>query len=144
MADLSQTAANVAISGATSATVRREYNFGATVVAGNSVYLDTNTNTWKLAQANAATGNLNSDTKGVALNGGASGQPAVVAVGESVGINLGATLVVGQTYVVSAGAAGAIAPISDLVSGNYPTLLGVAKSASLLYLQPLSAGVAKP
>jgi hypothetical protein len=48
-------------------------------------------------------------------------------------INLGATLVVGEVYVVSA-TLGAIAPIGDLVSTNFVTPLGTAISTSVLVI----------
>jgi 5'-nucleotidase len=59
------------------------------------------------------------------------------------GINHGATLIEGQTYVVSA-TAGSIAPISDLTTGDFPIILGVASTAALLILRPVAGGAAKP
>jgi hypothetical protein len=46
-------------------------------------------------------------------------------------VNLGATLAVGQIYVVSA-TKGAIAPYADLVTNDYVIILGVATTTSLL------------
>jgi hypothetical protein len=57
-------------------------------------------------------------------------------------INLGATLAVGEVYVVSA-ALGAIAPIGDLVSTNFVTPIGTAITTSVLAFNPQPSGVAK-
>jgi len=141
MANLSQTAASVVASALS--TKLSQYTYGATVVAGNAVFLNTS-NQWVLADANpTGSGQAVTDTVGVALNGGASGQPACVAVLDTTGLNLGATLTVGQTYCVS-GTAGAIAPISDLTTGDFPIILGVASTAALLILRPVAGGAAKP
>jgi hypothetical protein len=58
-------------------------------------------------------------------------------------INLGATLTVGQIYVLSA-TAGGIAPVADLATGHYPSILGVATTASNLLMGILVSNVAKP
>lgn len=58
-------------------------------------------------------------------------------------IDLGATLTVGETYVVSTNK-GAIAPIGDLASGDYVTHLGVASAADTLDFVINASGTAKP
>ena len=58
-------------------------------------------------------------------------------------INLGATLAVGQVYVVSA-TKGAIAPYGDLTTNDYVTILGVATTTALLDINILVSGVQKP
>lgn len=142
MANLSQTAASVLCSAF--AQKQSQYNFGATVTQGQPVYYDSATGTWKLADANpTGSGQAVTDTIGIALNAGSSGQPATVAVGDITGINLGATLVVGTTYVVSA-TAGAICPIADLTTGDFPIILGTAQTAAVLILKPSAGGAAKP
>ena len=94
MADLSVTAASVAAS--TDAVLNKSYNFGATVTAGQVLILDSSDSELKLADASDST----LDTVfGIALNGGADGQPGVVQTGGD--INLGATLSVGKVYVLS-------------------------------------------
>lgn len=141
MANISITAANVLASSLSR--YRTEFKAGATITQGQAVYLDTATNTWKLADANpTGAGQAVTDIVGIALVAASSGQPMVVAVLDTTGINLGATLVVGTTYVVSA-TAGAICPIADLVSTDFPILLGTASTAALLILQPSASGVAK-
>lgn len=137
MADLTVTAANVVP--ASDATIERNYNAGATVTAGQTVYLDTTTNTWKLADANASV--LTAALGGVALHGAAAGQPlAVITRG---GYNPGATAVVGMIYVLSA-TAGGIAPMGDAVTGWYTSILGVATTASNIQVNIQNSGVAKP
>ena len=58
-------------------------------------------------------------------------------------IDLGATLTVGETYVVSTNV-GAIAPIGDLTTGDYTKILGVATATDALKLGIYNSGVAKP
>jgi len=57
-------------------------------------------------------------------------------------INLGATLAVGTYYAVSA-TKGAIAPIADIISTQFPTAIGVSITTALLRFSPQPAGVAK-
>jgi hypothetical protein len=141
MADLSITAASVLAS--SSGIIERRFTYGATVTAGQQLYLNSS-NQWVPGDSNAAvTGNGVTDTNGISLNGGASGQPADVLIKDLGGLTLGATLTVGQTYVRSS-TAGGIAPISDLTSLDYTVILGVAKTAALLIFQPLAGGAAKP
>lgn len=136
MADIAITAANVLASAA--AIIIRGYNYGATVTAGQAVYFDTATNTWKLIDANAAvTGNELATTKGIALNGGASGQPADVCVRDT-DFTPGGTLTNGGTVYASANAGGVTHDIP--AAGHYPTVLGVAKSTSKMNLNPTSSG----
>lgn len=137
MANLTQTAANVSV--ASGAVVRTD-TAGATIVAGNPIYKDSSTSTMKLSRANAVGTAL---CNGIAINSASSGQPVSYVESTSVGINLGATLVLGETYVVSDSAAGAIMPVGDLGTGDYPVILGTAISTSLLKLSIITAGVAK-
>jgi hypothetical protein len=136
MADISITAANVAAS--STATVRKEYNFGATVTAGQVVYLDTN-NKWQLADSNAAvTGNETNATRGIALCGGANNQPAAVVLVDDT-FTPGGTLTNGSAVYESLNA-GAIT--HDVpTTGAYPVYLGHAKSASAMVLKPNASGV---
>lgn len=134
MADVSVTAANVQPG---TDTQYLDGTLGATVTAGQTVYLDSVTNTYKLADANASA--ATAAVKGIAMNGGASGQPVKVAIGGS--INPGFTVTVGTTYVQSA-TAGAICPHADLASGHYPFVLGFGITTSSLKLVMKGAGVA--
>lgn len=136
MADIVVTATSVKAS--SNANLRRDFNFGAAVTAGQLVYLDVN-NLWQLADSNAAvTGNVLTDLRGIALDGGANGQPAVVCINDS-DFTPGATLTNGVSYYGSPNA-GAIAPAADIISGNYPVFLGIAKSTTKLNLAPVPGG----
>lgn len=136
MADLTLTASSVA-PGA-NAVIDRRYNAGATITAGQVVYLDAS-NTWQLADANLS--QAAAAASGIALHGASAGQPLAVQTGGS--ITLGSVLTVGVVYTLSA-TAGAIAPVSDGTTGWYVTVLGIAISASVLAMQVQVSGVAKP
>lgn len=133
MADLTQTAANVQ-SGAGNTTQTRDASVAVT--AGDSVYLDANNLVTPCENDQTATEAL---CAGVALNDAAAGQPVTYQTGGQ--INLGATLVVGETYVVGA-VAGAIAPVADVIATEFSTIIGVAISTSLLEMGLLPSGVA--
>jgi hypothetical protein len=136
MADVTVTAAEV-LPDAGTQTIQGI--LGATVTAGQTVYLDASTNTWKLADANASA--LTANCKGIAMNGGVAGQPVTVCNGGT--LDPGFTVTVGTVYVLSA-TAGGIAPADDLTTGMYTTILGVGITASQLKLQILASGVAVP
>jgi hypothetical protein len=126
MADLVITAASVAAGAG--ATIDRSHNAGATVTAGQVVYLDSATNTYLLADNNSATVAARTPS-GIALNGASAGQPlAVVTAGP---VTIGATLAPNVAYYLS-GTAGAICPVADLVTGMLPGFLGFAISATVL------------
>ena len=137
MADISVTAANVvAASGATKYTGRA----GGTITAGQPVYEDpSDSYDLKAAKADAA---ATDKVKGIALHGASDGQPLTVITAG--GLNIGATLTVGIIYVLSAAAAGGVAPSADLASTNYVTTLGVATTASNLDVQIHNSGAVKP
>lgn len=128
MADISITAANVArVTGG----VTREFNAGATITAGQFVYLDAN-NAWQLAQCDGTAIQAGSGTRtGVALHGSLSGQP--LAVQETGTITIGGTVAVGTLYCVGA-AAGGIAPFEDLVSTNKLSIIGIGVSTTVIDL----------
>lgn len=121
MADLTVTAANVLF---TSGQRENAYNAGASVTAGQAVYFDTTTSTWKLAQCDGTAAEAGSGGVGIALHAAGNGQPLAVALNGSL-INIGATTSKAVTYFVSA-AAGGVAPQADLVSTNRITRLGYA------------------
>lgn len=135
MADLTITAANVA-AGANSTSVHGVA--GATITAGQAVYLDSTTGTYKLCDANAS-GTASCD--GIALNGAASGQPLKVLT-EGL-ITIGGTVAVGTIYVVSE-TAGGICPSTDLATGEYVSVIGVATTTGIINVHRLNSGVAVP
>lgn len=124
MADLIQTATSVLKSG--DSTVRTADGIaGSTVVAGQPVYLDsTDGYSVKPADASALT---TAAVVGIALNGGADGQP-IEYVTRDAALDLGATLTIGAVYVLSA-TAGAICPEADILTGEFITIIGVADAA---------------
>lgn len=133
MVDLIPVAANV--QQAAGAGIARGI-FGATITAGQSVYLDSS-NELQLAEKDGTS--LVAAAVGIALNGGAPGQPASYIV--SGDVDLGVTLVVGETYVVGA-APGGIAPIADVIAGNFATILGIASLANNLKVSVFQGGTA--
>lgn len=133
MADLSQTAANVQ-PGANA--VLEPITFGGTVTAGMPLYKDTSDNKWKPADADAEASSM---ARCIAMCGGADGQRGI---GQFAGdFNPGATVAVGETYVVST-TAGGIAPEADLLSGDFNTVIGVGISTSQIRLGFVRSGVA--
>lgn len=143
MAAISITAANVlkaiAQLNLPGSTIETGNLFGATVTAGQVVYRDSTASyALKLAQATVSA----NAAYGIALNGGSSGQPAdIITKGL---YNPGGTVVVGMVYCVSAAAAGAIVPYSDLTTGDYVTIIGVGITAALIYVNFSISGIAKP
>jgi hypothetical protein len=138
MSDISVTQS--AVLAANSNTLKATGTAGEAINVGQSVYADSSNGKIKKAQAtNANTAYL----VGVALsNAQGDGQPIVYATEGDVTFN--SALTTGQTYVVSAAAAGGIAPISDLASTNYVGVLGVATSATNLTLKPIPTAAQKP
>jgi hypothetical protein len=122
MADLTVTAASVLWTSGTKQTGVA----GATVTAGQAVYLDSTTSTLKLAQSDGTA--AEADAVGVALHAAGSGQPLVYA-SQGALINIGATTTKATTYVVAT-TAGGIAPQADLISTNKIVRLGYATDAA--------------
>ncbi len=135
MADVTVTAANVKPVG-TSRTVQTVL-LGETVTQGQPLYLKAaDSKYWKadadtLAEAAAA---------GIAITPGVADDYAIMLTAGT--INMGGTLAVGQVYVVSVNAGG-VAPYSDLGSGDYVTILGVATTTAILNVDLNATGIAK-
>lgn len=125
-ADISVTA-NSVVKG-TNAVVSNDYNAGATVTAGQGVYLDANS-TWQLAQCDGTALEAGSGTFGIALHSSVSGQPLAVQTGGT--ITIGATVVAGTPYVIAA-TAGGIAPFADLDAGKRVTFFGFASTTGII------------
>lgn len=137
MADITVTAASV-IPGSGARRIEKVIDTAVTVTAGQSVYIDATSGKLKLADADAA---ASAAAVGIAELGGGAGQQIPV-VYEDDAFTAGATLVVGETYVVST-TAGGIAPIGDLATGDYTTILGIATTAALLKLRIMVGGTAR-
>lgn len=125
MPDLTITAANVI---AQNGAQRQVGTAGVAVTAGQQVYLEAATQTYKLGDVNSATGEVRVPV-GIALHAAAAGQPLVVCTSGPLAI--GATLVAGVAYFAS-GTPGGIRPAADNVTGDYPVLLGMALSTTVL------------
>lgn len=129
MADLSITAANVI---ASSNALTKRGAAGATITAGQIVYLDPADDQYKLADAD------NLPAAGVtevfmALNGASDSQP--LAVLRSGNVAMGAILTAGTAYYLSP-TAGGIAPLADILTGDDVILLGLASTTSNLAFNP--------
>ena len=136
MADLAITAATVE-SGGSGAEISHGIA-GETMTAGQAVYLDSATQRFKKARANAGT---TDDVAGIALHNAEDGQPLAYLTRGPLTIN--AVAAVGMVYVLSAAAGGGIAPHGDLVTGNYVSSLGIAPAAGTLQIQIQVSGVQK-
>lgn len=142
MADLTVTATQV-LPGAESAGATFASGVaGATITAGQPVYLDTTTSTYKVADNNDTSATL-AVVAGIALHGAASGQPLKIQTGGPFTIGAGAAPTVGIIYCLSA-TAGGIAPSADLATGNRVTILGVGAASNAINLRIYASGQTKP
>lgn len=133
MANLSQTPGNVAVGAAT--TLTKTVQFGEAVTQGQPVYKASD---GKYLQCDANDTALKARCEGIVLTPAAQDGYGLIALpGASAGqctVNLGATLAVGTVYCVSA-TKGAIAPVGDLTTNDYVTVIGIASTAALLDFQ---------
>lgn len=136
MADLSPTAASVALTGGSE---DKQVVSGAAITAGDAVYKDT-TDSSK-AKGTDHTTTAKATIHGIALNStpGAD-QPLSVATSGTVA-GFGATE--GTSYYLSANT-GKICPDADVATGDYVTYVGVGTSTGALKLQFHITGIAKP
>lgn len=134
MASLSITAANV-VKGS-NATVENG-TAGATITAGVVVYKDAADGKFKIADADSATAAAR-NPYGIALNGASDGQPlAVIRRGD---VTIGATMTAGLAYYLSP-TPGEIGVVGDVLSGDDPIVIGVAKSTTVLTVNIQDPGV---
>lgn len=135
MVDLVVTAANVVAGVGASI---KTGTAGAAISAGEALYEDaTDSNSLKGAQHDGTA--EEAAFVGIALNDAAVGQPVQYIT--SGPLTMGAILTAAQVYVVGA-APGGIAPIADLGTGDYTSIVGVATSGTVLELKPYVSGVA--
>ncbi len=135
MADLVITAASV-LPGASAKKING--TAGATITAGQVLYLDSATNTLKLADNDSATAAVR-EPVGIALHAAASGQPLTYLSSGS--ITIGATTAVGVVYVLSS-TAGGICPVADVGAGDYNSIIGIGTSVTAINVKIHSAGAA--
>ena len=135
MADLSITAASVKLKSSGRVTVQQG---GEALTQGDTVYLATDNKRYRCDANDTA---VKAVCDGIVLTPcGIDGYFAMAQPGCD--IDVGATLAVGETYVVSVNV-GKIAPIGDLASSSYVTQLGVATTTSTLAFNPIVSGVQK-
>lgn len=135
MSDLSITAANV-IAGADAVI---EHGTAAVAVnAGQQTYLDGSTGKLGLADNNSGTPAVRKP-RGTALHSAAANQP--LAIQRDGSITIGASLTAGVVYYLS-DTPGGICPVADLATGEYPSIVGIATSTSVLDLNYQESGVA--
>jgi hypothetical protein len=123
-ADLVVTAANV-VPGSDAVTVQG--TAGATITAGQAVYFEVSSSTYKLSQNNSGTAAVR-HIAGIALESASANQPMTVQTGGTV--TTGATMTAGTTYYLSANA-GNIAPIADVTAGHDPIIAYIATSTTV-------------
>jgi hypothetical protein len=126
-ADLTVTAANV-LPGANAVLVTG--TAGEAITAGQELYKKAADLKWYKADCNAVSAEARV-AKGVALTGSAAGQSVVVETSGQ--ITIGATLTAGTVYYLS-GTAGAIRPAADNTTGDYPQVVGMALSTTVLQI----------
>lgn len=114
----------------TSDTIQERVLYGATISAGQPVYLDTTDAEHKLADCNASA--TTAKAAGITITPGVDAGYGYIARGGSI-VLVGTTMVVGTTYYVG-GTPGEIVPESDLTTGDYVTRLGTASAATVLKL----------
>lgn len=112
---------------------------GATITAGQPVYKDsTDSHKLKTCDADAQASSV---CVGIALHAASADQPLEYLTNGP--IDIGATVTVGQVYVVST-TAGGIAPYSDLASGDYVSILGVGTTTGRIEVRLNNSQIAKP
>lgn len=134
MAAISVTAANVA---RVSGEVATGFLAGATITAGQYVYVDTNGAVQVATNATATGSAYGASTYGVALNGGGSGQPIAILKPGGV-VNIGGTVAVGKIYAL--GTAGGFIPVDDIAGSEYITVAGIGLTAANIQLCSSNTG----
>jgi hypothetical protein len=124
MADLTITAANVV---AGTGAIIENGVAGATITAGQVVYLDeASTGRYLLSDTDSATSAVRVP-RGIALHAASNGQP--LAICKSGLLTIGATVAAGVAYYLS-GTAGGICPVADVAPGDYTSIIGMGYSVT--------------
>ena len=144
MAIISQTAANVGVGSLTATT--RILQVGEAVTQGQPGYRSATDS--KYYQADANDGAEKADVVCIFLTPASTNGYSLALIAPPSGaisnlVDLGATLAVGTAYYLS-NTKGAIQLESDLVTNDWVTFLGIAKTTALLDFQPRATGVQKP
>jgi len=114
----------------------REGIAGATITQGQTLYLDSATNTLKLCDANARL--AAATCVGIACQSVATGQ-RLEYVWEDPTLAIGATMVIGDTIWTSATAGGITKTFADNTTGIYTCVLGTANSTSTVNFAIINA-----
>ncbi len=110
---------------------------GAAILQGQTVYLDSTTNTVKLAKANTTV--LTAAVVGIAVDAALTGQAVTYQTAGN--LAFGAILTAGRVYVCSGTAAGGICLANDLTTGWWCSILGIASTTSNLVLGIQNSGL---
>lgn len=132
MADLTVTSVRV-----TDSTQYQLLPFGATISAGQVVYIDTTDGECKLADCDNS--QATALAKGIAITPGIDGGYGLVATGGNL-VLVGASMVAGDSQVLS-GTPGAIQQDADYASGDWITQLGRAVSATEIKIDVKAFGI---
>jgi hypothetical protein len=110
---------------------------GETITAGKVVYrADSVDGRYKLADNNSVTAEVRLP-RGIALNGASIGQP--VAILKSGRVTIGGTMTANVTYYLG-DSPGGICPVGDLAAGEYPAIIGMATSTTMLDVDIQASG----
>lgn len=111
------------------AAVVRTWTAGAAITAGKLVYFSATDFKLYLADCDSATAAVR-DCYGIALTSSAAGAPCTVCL-EDPALTLGGTTANGTVYCLSA-TAGGVAPLADITTGGYVTVIGVGSTTSVI------------
>ena len=136
MADLVQTAANVAIMQA-SPTIRPA-QAGEAITQGQAVYVHTDNKHYKCDADDSA---AKAAAVGIAMTPAATNAYFLMLTAGK--FNPGATVAVNKVYIVS-DTAGGIKPIDDLTTGDFLTILGTGTATNTIDLRINATGVETP
>ena len=111
---------------------------GATITAGQVVYLAESTDSrYRLADSNVETPAEVHVVRGIALHGASNGQP--LAIAKAGPVTIGGALVANVAYYLS-DVPGGIAPIADVQALEFPTVIGMSTSTTVLDIDIQSGG----
>lgn len=115
---------------------------GATITAGQVLYLDSSTKTYKLADRDTET--ALAEAKGIALNACSTGQSVRILTKGKIDLGTAGDTKVGKIYVVST-TAGGIDEVDDIALGvppdEYVTILGVGHTTQIINVNIFISGV---
>lgn len=124
----------------TADTISTRVTYGATIAAGQLLYLDSSDNEYKLALSDSGSATTTTaNASGIAITPGVDGGYGYIATAGTVFL-VGTTMAIGEQYMLS-NTPGGIAPDADIGTGDYVTQCGVATTANLLRLGFYASGI---